>query len=74
MTGREVQDAVGLPYITLQGTLEQTLVCSKKRYDGYTPPPETLHNQPETLHPKPYTRNNPPSTIIPKPVTPQPEP
>jgi hypothetical protein len=35
MTGRELQDAIGLPYITLQGTLELTLKCSKKRYDGY---------------------------------------
>ncbi len=29
------QDLIALPYITEQGTLEKTLKCSKKRYDGY---------------------------------------
>lgn len=35
MSGRALQDVLGLPYITEEGTLALTLLCSKKRYDGY---------------------------------------
>ena len=35
LSGRALQDALCLPYITEQGTLALDLVCSKKRYDGY---------------------------------------
>ena len=35
MSGRALQDVLGLPYMTEEGTLALTLLCSKKRYDGY---------------------------------------
>jgi hypothetical protein len=35
LSGRALQDALGLPYMTEDGTLALTLLCSKKRYDGY---------------------------------------
>lgn len=35
LSGRSLQDVLGLPYITEEGTLALTLLCSKKRYDGY---------------------------------------
>eukprot|EP00960_Hanusia_phi_P032702 750010-Hanusia_phi.AAC.3 len=33
--GRQLQDIIGLPYITEEGVLELTLICGKRRYDGY---------------------------------------
>ncbi len=35
LSGRALQDALGLPYMTEDGTLALALLCSKKRYDGY---------------------------------------